>query len=95
MDPLYEFVLHKKKPRYRLGGCKVHILRRDIQFFSSKDSRSSNFLLQIARGSGAILSECTFSLKKHITQGFFQERPLQGFSSKEPGPGLLLLVRLE
>ena len=33
------------------------------------DSRPSNFLFQIARGSGATLSECTFFFKKaHITQ---------------------------
>ena len=31
---------------------------------NNSDSRPSNFLLQIARGSGATLSECTFSSKK-------------------------------
>jgi hypothetical protein len=31
-DPLSEFFL-KKEPRYRLGGYRIHILRRD--FFSS------------------------------------------------------------
>ena len=36
---------------------------------NNSDSRPSNFLFQIARGSGATLSECTFSYKKaHITQ---------------------------
>ena len=31
------------------------------------DSRPSNFLFQIARGSGATLSECTFSSKKRTS----------------------------
>ena len=36
---------------------------------NNSDSRPSNSLFQIARGSGATLSECTFSFKKaHITQ---------------------------
>ena len=34
---------------------------------NNSDSRPSNFLLQIARGSGATLSECTFSSKKRTS----------------------------
>ena len=36
---------------------------------NNPESRPSNFLFQIARGSGATLSECTFFFQKaHITQ---------------------------
>jgi hypothetical protein len=31
-DPLSKFFL-KKEPIYMLGGCRVHILRKDFQFF--------------------------------------------------------------
>jgi hypothetical protein len=51
-------------------------------------------LFQTARGSGATLSDCTFSLKKRTSlKDFFQERPLQGFSSKEPRTSLFHLAR--
>ena len=49
---------HHSEDFFRTGIFKQH-----------KNSRPSNFLFQIARGSGATLSECTFSFKKaHITQ---------------------------
>ena len=52
-------------------------------FKQHKDSRPSNFLFQIARGSGATLSECTFSLKKHTSpKGLLQDRPLQDLMTK-------------
>jgi hypothetical protein len=34
-DPLSEFFLHKE-PEYRLGGCRVHILRKDFQIFQPR-----------------------------------------------------------
>ena len=34
---------------------------------NNSDSRPFNFLFQIARGSGATVSECTFSSKKHTS----------------------------
>jgi hypothetical protein len=44
-------------------------------------------LFQIARDSGATLSECAFSLKKRtsLEKAHIKTRPLQGFTSKEPG----------
>jgi hypothetical protein len=63
---MFEFFL-KKEPGYRLGGCRVHILRRYFSFFGSEFSRPSNFLFQTARGSGATLSERPFSPKKRTS----------------------------
>ena len=49
-----------------LGGLQQE---RVLVLLNNSDSRLSNFLFQIARGSGATLSECTFSFKKtHITK---------------------------
>ena len=49
---------HHSEDFFRIGIFKQH-----------KDSGPSNFLFQIARGSRATLSECTFSFKKaHVTQ---------------------------
>ena len=42
-------------------------LLQDSNFQTTQDSRPSNFLFQIARGSGATLRECTFSSKKRTS----------------------------
>jgi hypothetical protein len=53
---LYPSSFCQKEPENRIRGCRVHILRRDFLVF------------QIARGSRATLSECTyFKEKVHIT----------------------------
>jgi hypothetical protein len=50
-----------------------------FSFFNSKNSRPSNFLFQIARGSGAILSECPFSLKKRTSLKNYLEKTTSRF----------------
>jgi hypothetical protein len=63
-----------------LEGYRVHILRRDFQFSNDKNPRPSNLLFQIARGSGATLSECSFSSKKHTSlRRFLQEKTTSRF----------------
>jgi hypothetical protein len=41
---LYSSSFFTKEPGYRLRGCRVPILMREFQFFSSEDSRPFNFL---------------------------------------------------
>ena len=63
---------HHSEYFFRTGIFKQH-----------KDSGPSNFLFQIARGSGATLSECTFSLKKRTSQKrLLQGKPLQDLKTK-------------
>jgi hypothetical protein len=51
-----------------LGDCRVYISSEEIfSFFNDKNLRPSNFLFEIARGSGATLSECPFSSKKRTS----------------------------
>ena len=62
---------------------------------NNPESRPSNFLFQIARGSGATLSECTFSSKNRTSQKrLLQGRPLQDLTTKrtrtEPYPSSFL-----
>jgi hypothetical protein len=66
-------------------------LERLLQDRINQDSRPSNFLCQIARGTGATLSECTFFYEKSARHSWesFKIWPLQGFTSKEPGPSLI------
>ena len=66
-----------KEPGHKLGGCmprnysdneiiQVSETTSEHKFFKQhKGSRPSNFLFQIARGSGATLSECNFNEKLH------------------------------
>ena len=54
----YTRVLFDKEPGYMLGNLSTKFKKR-----------SSSSLYQIARGSGATLSECTFFFKKaHVTK---------------------------
>jgi hypothetical protein len=57
-----------------LGGCRVHILRRDFQFFQQPKFKNLQLFVPNSKRLGAILSECTFSLKNHTSLG----RLLQG-----------------
>jgi hypothetical protein len=68
-DPLSEFLTLKKNSE-RCSGAAGYISSEEIfSFFNNQNSRLSNFLFQIARGSGATLSECPFFFKKaHITR---------------------------
>jgi hypothetical protein len=86
-----------KRTRTQARGLQgTYPQERFLVFLAWKIQDPLIFLFQIARGSRATLSECPFSLEKCTSlKDFFQKRPLQGFSSKEPGPGLLLLARLE
>jgi hypothetical protein len=69
---------------------------RFSDFPNDKNSRLSNFLFQIARGTGATLSECVFSSKNaRHSKDFFKTGPLQDFTSKEPGPNLIRQAKLE
>jgi hypothetical protein len=74
-DPLSDYFKFAKVPRYRLGGCGIHILGEWFLFFlRSLQKRPYNFLFQIARGSGATPNGCTFFLQKvHSTRKFLQE----------------------
>jgi hypothetical protein len=74
-DTLSEFLTIKKNPE-RCSGAVGYISSEEIfSFFNNQNSRPSNFLFQIARGSGATLSECTFSLKKRTPlKRLFQDR---------------------
>ena len=66
-DPISEFFLNQKNPNI-CSGATGYISSEEIFSFSNdNDSRPSNFLFQIARGSGATLSECTFSSKERTT----------------------------
>jgi hypothetical protein len=66
-DPLSEFLTIKKNLE-RCLGVAGYISSEEIfnSFFNNQNSRPSNFLFQIARGSGATLSECPFSSKKRM-----------------------------
>jgi hypothetical protein len=57
------------------SGDARYIFSGEIFSFSAQNiQRPSNFLFQIARGSGGILSECPFSLKKHTSvKDFFRK----------------------
>jgi hypothetical protein len=72
-------------------GAAGYISSEEIfSFFNNQNSRPSNFLFQIARGSGATLSECAFSRKStRHSKDFFKIGPLQDFTSKEPGTSLI------
>ena len=68
-DPISEFFLNQKNLDICSGAAGYISSEEIFSFSNDNDSRPSNFLFQIARDSGATLSECTFSLKKaHITQ---------------------------
>jgi hypothetical protein len=87
-DPLSEFFL-KKEPRYRLGDCRVHILRRDFSVLRLRIFKTLQlFVPNSKRLRGYTQWVPFFSEKVHVTQRSFQEGPLQGFSSKEPGSSL-------
>ena len=62
---LYPSSFWIKEPGNVLGGGN----RKGFNSSNNLESRPSNFLFQIARGSGATLSECTFFFQKaYITQ---------------------------
>jgi hypothetical protein len=63
-DPISEFFFNKKNPDICSGATKYISSEEIFSFFNVKNSRPSNFLFQIARDSGATLSECPFSSKK-------------------------------
>ena len=63
-NPASEFFLNKTTQIYARGLQK----ERYMVLSNNSDSRPSNFLFQIARGSGATLSECPFFKKAHVTQ---------------------------
>jgi hypothetical protein len=65
LDPTSDYFNSKKVPRFRLGGCGIHVLRECFSFFlRSLQKRPSNFLFQIARGLGATPNGCPFFCKK-------------------------------
>jgi hypothetical protein len=74
-DPLSEFFLNKRTRIYARGLQGTYPHKRFLVFFDDQNPRPSNFLSQIARGSGATLSECTFSSKKRTSlRRFLQEK---------------------
>jgi hypothetical protein len=88
-DPLSKFFL-KKEPGYRLGGCRIHILRRDFLVLQLKIFKT----LQLFVSNSKRLGGYTQGVHAHHSR-IFQEGPLQGFSLKEPGSSLFHLARPE
>jgi hypothetical protein len=89
-DPLSEFLTIKKNLE-RCSGDAGYISSWEMfSFVNNKKSRPSNFLFQIARGSGATLSEWA----RH-SKDFFKIGPLQDFTSKEPRTSLIHHAKLE
>ena len=68
-DPISEFFLNQKNPDISSRAAGYIYSEEIFSFSNDNDSRPSNFLFQIARGSGATLSECTFFFEKaHVTK---------------------------
>jgi hypothetical protein len=69
-----------------LRGCRVHILRRDFQFFQLEFETLQLFVpnKQEARGLHSVSVIFLWKIARHL-KDFFKTRPLQGFTSKEPG----------
>jgi hypothetical protein len=69
-DHITELFLYKKNLDICSGAAGYISSDEMFSFSNDKNSRPSNFLFQIARGSGATLNECAFSSKKkaHVTQ---------------------------
>ena len=68
-DPISEFFLNQKNPDICSRAAGYISSEEIFSFSNDNDSRPSNFLFQIARGSGATLSECTFFFEKvHVTK---------------------------
>jgi hypothetical protein len=68
-DPITEFFLYKKNTDICSGAAGYISSDEILSFSNDKNSRPSNFLFQIVRGSGATLSECTFFFEQaHVTQ---------------------------
>ena len=63
MDSLLQFAGYLDTP-LRISTRSYISSEEVFSSLNNSDSRPSNFLFQIARGSGATLSECTFSSKK-------------------------------
>ena len=61
---------------------------------NNSESRPSNSLFQIARGSGATLSECTFFFKKaHVTKkDFFKTDHFKASRQKEARPSYIRVL---
>jgi hypothetical protein len=66
-DPLSEFFLNKRTQIYARGLHGTYPQKRFSVFPTIKIQDPPTFLFQIARGSGATLSEYTFSSKKHTS----------------------------
>ena len=82
MDSLLQFAGYLDTP-LRMSTRSYISSEEVFSSLNNSDSRPSNFLFQIARGSGATLSECTFSSKKPTSlRRLLQDRPLQGFKTR-------------
>jgi hypothetical protein len=76
------WVLFEQKNLDICSGAAGYISSEEIFSFSNdKDPRPSNFLFQIARGSG-LHSESALFLQKSVYHSgdFFKKRPLQGYN---------------
>ena len=83
-NPASEFFLNKRARIYARGLQQ----ERFSVLLNNSDSRPSNSLFQIARGSGATLSECTFFLEKSARhqEDFYKTNHFKDSCQKEPGP---------
>ena len=88
-----EFLLNKTTRIYARGLQK----ERYTVLSNNSDSRPSNFLFQIARGSGATVSECTFFLQKsaHHSECFFKTDGVRATRQKEPEHSIRALFNKE
>ena len=85
MDSLLQFAGYLDTP-LRMSTRSYISSEEVFSSLNNSDSRPSNFLFQIARGSGATLSECTFFSKKstHHSECFFKTDDVRATRQKEP-----------
>jgi hypothetical protein len=76
--PLFEFFL-QMNPNIGLGAAGYISSGKIFKFFNPEFLRPFNFLFQIARGSEATLSECTFLRKSIHHSRIFSEKTTSRF----------------
>jgi hypothetical protein len=69
-----------------LGGCRVHILRRDFQFFQQSKFKTLYFFVSNSKRLEGYTQRVRYA--RHV-KDFFKTGQLQGFTSKEPGTTLI------
>ena len=96
MDSLLQFTGYLDTP-LRMSTRSYISSEEVFSSLNNSDSRPSNFLFQIARGSGATLSECTFFFKKRARhqEDFFKIDHFKTSRQKEPGPSYIRVLLIK